>query len=119
MSSAAISVFVFGIYELLAGATYVLVPELALGLFGFPLEGTWILRVAGVLLGLHGYFFVRAARKELASYFRWTVQGRIAASVLLVAFAVLRVAQPMVALFGVVDFAGAMWTWLVMRDCAG
>lgn len=114
MSKAVVSVLVYGIYYLVAGLIYVLLPDLALKLFGFPLEGTWILRVAGVLLGLHGYFYVRAARQELTPYFRWTVHGRVAGFVVFAALAVLGLAQPMIILFGVVDLVGAVWTGLVL-----
>lgn len=115
MSKPAVSIIVYGIYYLVAGLTYLVLPDLALTLFGFPIEGTWILRVAGVLLGVHGYFFVQAARQELAPYFRWTVHGRIAASVLFAAVAALGLAQPMLILFGVIDLVGAVWTWLALR----
>jgi hypothetical protein len=115
MSRAAVSIIVYGIYYLVAGLNYVVLPDLALKLFGFPLEGTWILRIAGVLLGLHGYFYVQAARQELAPYFRWTVHGRIAAFVVFAALAALSLAQPMLILFGVIDLVGAIWTWLALR----
>ncbi len=118
MSRATLSIIVYGIYYLVAGLSYAVLPEVALNLFGFPVEGTWSLRVAGVLLGLHGYFYVQAARQEFAPYYRWTVHGRIVAFVVFAAFAALGLAQPVILLFGVIDVAGAIWTWLTLRTSA-
>lgn len=118
MSRAAISIIVYGIYYLVAGLSYAVLPAVALNLFGFPVEGTWSLRVAGVLLGLHGYFYVQAARQDIVPYYRWTVHGRIAAFLVFAAFAVLGLARPMIILFGVIDLVGAIWTWLALRTSA-
>jgi hypothetical protein len=116
MSKKAVSVIVFGVYYLMAGLTYLVLPGLALSLFGFPVEGTLYLRMAGILMGILAYFYIQAARQELVPFFQWTIHARIAAFVLFVALVVLGLAQPMLALFGLVDLFGAIWTWLVGRE---
>ncbi len=85
-------------------------------MFGFPVEGTWSLRVAGILLGLHGYFYIQAARQELKPFFPWTVHARLAAFVLFVAMVAFGLAQPIIVLFGIIDLAGAIWTWQALRS---
>jgi hypothetical protein len=116
MSKKAVSVIVYGIYYLLAGLTYLVMPAFSLSLFGFPVEGTLNLRIAGILLGLHGYVYIQAARQELEPFFRWTVHIRIAAFALFGALVILGLAPPMLVLFGVVDLVGAIWTWSVSRQ---
>jgi len=115
MSKKAVSVFVFGIYYLMSGLSYLTMPDLTLSILGFPVEGTLYLRIAGIVMGIVGYFYIQTARQELDPFFHLTVHTRSAAFVLLVALVVLGLAQPMLALFGFVDLLGAIWTWLVMR----
>ena len=115
MSKKAVSVMVFGIYYLLTGLTYLAMPDLTLSLLGFPVEGTLYLRIAGIVMGIVGYFYIQSARQELVPFFQWTIHARIAAFVLFVTLVVLGLAQPMLALFGAMDLLGALWTWLVMR----
>lgn len=43
--------------------------------------------------------------------FRWTVHARCAVIVFFLAFVVAGLAKPVLLLFGIVDFAGAIWTW--------
>jgi len=115
MSKKAVSIIVFGIYYLMTGLTYLAMPDLTLSLLGFPVEGTLYLRIAGIVMGIVGYFYIQSARQELVPFFRLTVHTRSAAFVLLVSLVILGLAQPMLALFGLVDLLGAIWTWLVMR----
>ncbi len=116
MSKKAVSVMAFGIYYLLSGLTYLIVPDLTLTLLGFPVEGTLYFRIAGIVMGIVGYFYIQTAHQELDPFFRLTVHTRSAAFVLLVALVISGLAPPILALFGLVDLAGAIWTWLVMRQ---
>lgn len=116
MSKKSVSVMVFGIYYLLTGLSYLILPDLALSLLGFPVEGTLYLRIAGIVMGIVGYFYIQTARQELEPFFRLTIHTRSAAFVLLVALVVFGLAQPVLALFGLVDLAGAIWTWLITRN---
>jgi hypothetical protein len=115
MSGTAISIIVYGAYYALAGLTYLLMPDLVVSLSGLPAEGTLYLRMAGVLMGVVGYFYIQAARQDLRAFFRWTVHARIAACALFIALVAAGVAPPLVALFGVLDLIGAGWTWLTLR----
>src|SRR5215218_8202222 len=73
VSGAARSVFAFGVYFALLGLTLYVAPNALLGLFGLPpTEEVWI-RVAGILALAVGFYYLLAARADLAVFFRWSV----------------------------------------------
>jgi hypothetical protein len=116
MSKVGRSVLVFGIYLTFLGAILIVVPNLLLGVFGLPATGEVWIRVVGMLVLCLAFYYIQAARRGLADFFRWTVYVRCFVFVSLVTFAVLRLAQPPLALFGVVDLLGATWTALALRQ---
>jgi hypothetical protein len=118
MSKSAVSVIVFGFYYLASGLSYLVMPDLTLSLLGFPVEGTLYLRLAGIVMGIVGYFYIQTARQELVPFFRLTVHVRIAAFVLFGVLVALSLAQPLLAFFGVIDLIGAIWTWSMLRKSA-
>ena len=118
MSKAAVSVFAFGIYLYLVGALLVAVPNHFLRLsFMPPTNEVWI-RVVGVLVLCIATYYTLAARAGFRGFLRWTVVVRVAVMVFFSSFVLLRLAPPPLALFGVVDFAGALWTALALRAAA-
>ena len=72
MSSAAKSLFVYGIYILALSIFLIVAPNLFLSLFGFPTTNEVWLRVAGLLLLYLGFYDVQAARAELKVFFKWS-----------------------------------------------
>jgi hypothetical protein len=116
MSKAARSVFAFSIYLFGLGLVLVAVPNFLLALFGLPeTHEVWI-RVVGMLVLILGYYYCRAARGELTSFFRWTVHGRFAVLVFFLAFVALGWAPPILILFGVIDAIAATWTAQALRS---
>ncbi len=111
MSRAALSVLVFGFYLFVLGAWLVVVPNSLLALFGVPLVSDVWIRVAGMLVLLLGYYSVQAARHGLTRFFSFTVHTRSAVIVFFAGFVALGLAKPILILFGLVDLAGALWTW--------
>jgi hypothetical protein len=116
MSAAARSVLVFGVYLVFLGVTLVVAPNLLLTIFTFPPTGEVWIRVAGVLTLCIASYYVMAARHGLAAFFAWTVAVRAGVLAFFVLFAVLRLAQPALVLFGLVDLAGAVWTAVALRS---
>jgi len=116
MSSSARSVFVFGIYLLLIGLGFLIVPNTMLGLFGIPATSEPWIRVVGMLLLLLAFYYTQAARVELTDFFRWTVPARASVIVFFAAFVLLGYAPAALIMFGVVDLLGAIWTWLSLRS---
>ena len=116
MSRAAKSVFVWGIYMLVLGGTFLLIPNVALPLFGFPpTNEIWIRGMAMLAVAL-GYFYVQAARHEMLQFFRWKVQGHIFGVICMVMFVILQLGPPMLLLFASADLLAAIWTGLALRD---
>lgn len=111
MTRAAASVLVFGVYLFALGIWLVVAPNSLLSLFGFPLAADVWIRVAGMLVLLLGYLYVQTARRGLTQFFWFTVQARSAVIVFFAAFVALGLARPTLLLFGLVDLAGALWTW--------
>ena len=116
MSKAARSLFVFAIYLIVIGLGFLILPNTVLGLFGFP-ETTepWI-RVMAMLLLFLAYYYSHAARNELTDFIRITAYARGSVILFFAVFVLLKMAQPMLLLFGVVDLAAAICTWLSLRE---
>jgi hypothetical protein len=115
MTAAARSIQVFGVYLLLLGATLLAAPNLLLGVFGIaPTDEVWI-RVVGMLAGILGVYYLRAAQAGLTAFFGWTVPVRLSVPVFFAAFVLLDMAPAVLLLFGAVDAAGALWTWSALR----
>lgn len=116
MSKTARSVFTFGVYLLLTGATLVLVPNLLLRTFTLAeTHEVWI-RVVGMLVMLIGFYYVQMSRTESTEFFRLSVYTRTAVIVFFTVFVLLGlVGAPLIA-FGLVDLAGALWTWSSLRQ---
>lgn len=107
--------FVFGIYLICLGFILVALPNLAFVVFGLPgTNDVWI-RVAGMLILFLSFFCIQSARKEITEYFRWSVYTRASVIIFFTAFVLLRLVNPVLILFGLIDLAGAVWTGLALR----
>jgi len=78
----------------------------------------WI-RIVGMLLLCLGYYYVDAARREVASFFRATVLGRACVVACLIGFVVLGLAPPPLLAFAAIDLGGLAWTALALRGGGG
>jgi hypothetical protein len=116
MSKAARSLFVFGIYLIGIGLGFLIVPNVVLRLFGFPETSEPWIRVMAMLLLFLAYYYIQASRHEMTDFIRYTVYARASVILFFAAFVVLDIAKPMLLLFGVVDLAAALWTWLSLRQ---
>ncbi len=115
MSAAAKSILAFGIYLLLLGSIFLIVPNVGLSWLGLPPTNEPWLRVGGFgSLGL-GYYYIQAARCETTVFFHGTLHARPAAAVCFVILVVLRLAPPILLLMGAIDLVGAIWTSLALR----
>jgi hypothetical protein len=115
MSSAARSVYVFGIYLLVLGGFAMGAPNTLLAVLGLePTTEPWI-RILGVVVMAVGMLDVACARSEQVGFFRATVSTRIFALVAFVAFVALGIAPQILILFGLVDGMGALWTFMALR----
>lgn len=119
MSKAAFSIKAFGVYLLGLGVCLVAVPNLLLSVFAMPhTDEVWI-RVVGLLAFNIGLYYWFAAQGEATGVFRASIYTRVLVLVAFAAFAALGFAPPMLVLFGVADFTGAVWTWRALKSDHG
>jgi len=116
MKKTSTTVLVYGIYLLLLGVVYMIAPNIPLALLGFATTTEPWIRVMAACVVILGYYYVQAARNELVQFFRWTLHCRIFFPIFIVVLVVLKLAQPMLLLFGLLDLAGALWTGLALRE---
>ncbi|MGB2927400.1 MAG: hypothetical protein WBB70_00655 [Desulfobacterales bacterium] len=116
MSKAARSLFVFGLYLIVIGLGFLVMPNLVLRLFGFPETSEPWIRVMAMLLLFLAYYYIFASRNEMTEFIRITVYVRASVILFFAAFVLLDLAQPMLLLFGAVDLVAAIWTWLSLRQ---
>ncbi len=115
MSPSTRSMTVWTVYVLLLGAVLLFIPNVLLSIFQIEeTDEVWI-RVVGVVVLILGFYYSQAARKGLEDFFRLTVFGRTALLLFFIGFVVAGFAPPVLILFGVIDFAGAMWTGHSLR----
>ena len=115
MATPAFTIQAFGIYLLGLGAILIVAPNVLLSQFGMPPpEEIWI-HVVGMLVAFLGVYYVRAAAAGLSAFFGWTVPVRLSVLAFFAAFVALLSAPPTLLLFGLIDAAGAIWTWRALR----
>jgi len=119
MTKSAQSLFAFALYLFGLGAILLAAPNWLLGLFDIaPTSEVWI-RVVGMLTLFLGVYYVSAARANFLPILEASVRVRAAVPVFLGAFVALGWAEPVLLLFGGVDLAGAVWTFLTLRSELG
>lgn len=90
--------------------TLLLAPNVLLGVFGIPrTDEVWV-RILGSVLTVIGYYQIQGGRTESEWFMRASVVGRIGIALTLFGLVAAGAAVPVIALFGAVDLAGAMWT---------
>jgi len=116
MSRAALSVFIFGIYMILLGLTFLLFPELMISLTS-PNPPDIASRILGMIFLFMAYLFIRVALEEegMEKFFMWTVHIRVTVIIFQITFVLLALGNPIIIIFGVIDFAFAAWTFWELR----
>ncbi len=115
MTAAARSVCYFGYYLYLTGLTLIFVPNLLLSTLQVPETNEVWIRVVGVLAFCLGYYYHRTGSSNLTQFFILTVHARILVCIAFVAFVLLKYVSPVLAGFGLVDLAGAIWTLTALK----
>lgn len=115
MSRPAISAAVWGIYLMLAGSGFLLIPNTLLPLIGLPTTTEVWVRVLGLLAAILGGFFFYCARGNVVPFFRVSVAGRLAFAIGIAALVALGFSGPSLLIFAAADLAGGIWTWLALR----
>jgi hypothetical protein len=71
--------------------------------------------VVGLLAVILGGYFLYSVRYEDRVFYRATVYARIVFFAGITVFVLLGLASPLLVVFGLIDLAGATWTWLSLR----
>lgn len=115
MSNPARSILVFGVYLALAGLAFILIPNVVLPLLGLATTTEVWIRITGLLTAILGMYFLYSVRYDDLHFFRATVIARLMFFSGVTLFAILGWGSPLLIAFGLVDLAGAAWTWLALR----
>jgi hypothetical protein len=116
MSSLARSITVFGMYLSIAGLCFIFIPNIVLPLLGFaPTTEVWI-RLLGLLTANIGIYFLYSVRHNDHHFYRATLYTRMIFFSGVIFFVIFKLASPLLILFGLVDLAGAAWTWAALRS---
>ncbi|MFP5392536.1 MAG: hypothetical protein ACLGI6_13490 [Gammaproteobacteria bacterium] len=113
MSKSETSAKVFAAYLYVLGTVLVFAPNLLLTILGVATTSEVWIRVLGLLVFNLGVYVWVAARHR--PFLEASVYTRLLVFAGLASFALLGMASPILALFGVVDLLGGLWTWLALR----
>jgi len=121
MSRAAISIFIFGIYVIFLGITFLFVPEIMFLMLAYPTPPDIVSHILGMVFLLLAYLYIRAGLDEVGmkKFFMWSVHTRATVIIFLSVFAALQLVSPLAIMFGAIDLAAALWTfWALRKDKA-
>ena len=119
MTPAARSLYIFGIYLVATGGFILGAPNTLLALLRLaPTTEPW-LRILGIPVVAMGLIHLAGARTEHRGFFRAMVWIRLFPLITFTLLVALRLAPPIVLLFGVVDAAGGIWTKIALARSTG
>lgn len=116
MTSAARSVYLFGIYLLVTGGVLITSPNTLLTMLQLPPTTEPWAHLLGLVVMALGMYYVACARANLALFLRATVWIRLFAFVSFGMMGVLQIIPPIIGVFGLIDAAGALWTHLAIKQ---
>jgi hypothetical protein len=115
MNKSALSIMVWGLYEIGVGLGFLLIPNVVLPIFGFPTTTeVWIRVLALVVLALAVYH-IYCAQNNVIPFFQITIPGRIGFAISLVILFLMGLSGAGLILFAVIEILGAAWTWSTLR----
>lgn len=106
---------VFAYYLLGVAVTLLVAPNVLLQAFGLPPTGEVWIRVVGMLVAFLGLYYRVAAATEFVAMFRMSVMIRLSVPMFFLLFVLAGWVRWPLVLFGLVDAAGAAWTWQALR----
>ncbi len=115
MTPASKSLYYFGFYLLVTGISLIVAPNLILSLMGIPETTEVWIRVLGTVVIAIGLYYVFMAPANSALFLMLSVYARTSILVWFIVFVLLGWAPVQLILFGLVDGAGAAWTYMALR----
>jgi len=122
MSGPAKSIYYFGMYLVVIGLLLLFFPKLPMTILnldtGSEQSLAWI-RILGMLVLIYAYYYIRLSRAEVTLFFRLTVHTRALVPVVFAILILAGVLKPILMLFALGDFLGALWTFLMFHRTRG
>jgi len=119
MTKTALSVYMFGLYAIFGiGLPFLLIPHIALGLFGMTAGDDMWVRMLGLFVLIMGAYYVMAVKVDFEPFYDWTVPARYSTSLFMAVMAVLGAVAPTILIFASVDAISATLTLLARRHDA-
>ena len=115
MTSASKSVYYFGFYLLILGISLTVAPNVLLSIFQISETTEIWIRVLGTVVFGIGLYYVFMAPANNTLFMSLTVYVRAFVMLMFVAFVLIGWAPTQLIFFGLVDLAGAGWTYLSLR----
>ena len=115
MTRAARSIYVFGIYLIAVGGILIGAPNTLLALIRLPPTTEPWIHILGVVVMAMGMLHAASARAEQTAFMRASARVRVFVLMAFVVFALLKIAPPVIILFGIADIAFAAWTFMELR----
>lgn len=116
MKKSALSVFVWGIYAVLSGITFLVVPNLPLTMMGLGETQEVYARLLGASIIMIGYYYLRAARHEnMTPLYAWSVHARLGLIGAVIVLVIMGLAKPAMLGMVVIELAGTLWTAFALR----
>jgi hypothetical protein len=115
MSPAARSIAAYAVYLFAQGLTLLLVPNVALRIFGLPETTEIWVRIVGMTVTFFAIYYVVAARYEVRPFFVVSVATRLSVPVIFLAFIATGLAAWNILLFTPADILFTAWTAFALQ----
>jgi hypothetical protein len=115
MSKASVSVFSVGVFLVITGISFLIIPNLVLSILGIPATTEIWIRIVGMLALFLGYYYISSARKELIDFYYSSIVVRIICFFIFLVLVLSKMAYPILMIFGIIDLLGATWTFIALK----
>ncbi len=116
MTSAGKSIYYFGFYLLILGITLTVVPNILLSTFLLPETSEVWIRVVGIIVFNIGLYYIFMAPANQVLFYTLTIYTRVLILLWFIVFVLMGWAPTPLIMFGLVDAAGAVWTYTALRS---
>lgn len=115
MTSASKSLYFFGFYLLIMGIATTVFPNMLLTLVQIAETSEVWIRALGIVVFNIGLYYVFMAPSNNTLFLTLSIYTRLAILVWFTTFVLVGWAPPQLILFGLVDGAGALWTYMALK----
>lgn len=115
MSYPAKTVFYFSWYMFALSLTLLIVPGVLAPLLGFSADSEIWIRVIGMFLLFLAFDYAASALEGIYRFYYLTVYTRASIIVFMSTFVLLGMLKPIFIALSLIDFSGAVWTYLALR----